>query len=169
MHEYACSLMSNSFWPHDCSLPGSSVHGVSQARILEYQLGCQFVLQGVLLTQGSSLYLLSLLHWLASPLPLPPPGKPIITAERLASWPPISSAMVHSISVRHQHVNLIQEEPQGLVQGIKLQKPFLNASNIACCLWLQKFTDIKTSQISGYLSCCLWCSERTLNQGQRGL
>ena len=29
----------------DCSLPGSSVHGISQARILEW-LGCHFLLQG---------------------------------------------------------------------------------------------------------------------------
>ena len=131
------------FDPIDCSLPGSSVHGISEARILECQLGFQFFLWGIFPTQGSSLYLLSLLHWLASPLPLAPPGKPTVTAERLASQPPISSAMVCSISARHQHVNLIQEEPHGLVQDIKLQKPFLNTSIIACCLWLQKFIDIR--------------------------
>ena len=28
--------MSNSLRPHDCNLPGSSVHGVFQARILEW-------------------------------------------------------------------------------------------------------------------------------------
>ena len=36
--------------PMDCSPPGSSVHGVSQARILEW--GCHFLLQGISLTQG---------------------------------------------------------------------------------------------------------------------
>ena len=36
--------------PMDCSPPGSSVHGISQARILE--LGCHFFLQGIFLTQG---------------------------------------------------------------------------------------------------------------------
>ena len=36
--------------PIDCSPPGSSVHGISQARILE--LGCHFCLQGIFLTQG---------------------------------------------------------------------------------------------------------------------
>ena len=30
------SVMSNSLWPHGCSLPGSSVPGISQARILEW-------------------------------------------------------------------------------------------------------------------------------------
>ena len=37
----------------DCSLPSSSVHGISQARILEW--GCHFLLQGIFLTQGSNL------------------------------------------------------------------------------------------------------------------
>ena len=30
------SVMSNSLWPMDCSLPGFSAHGISQARILEW-------------------------------------------------------------------------------------------------------------------------------------
>ena len=30
------SVVSNSLQPHDCSLPGSSVHGILQARILEW-------------------------------------------------------------------------------------------------------------------------------------
>ena len=32
----ACAVMSNSLYPMDCSLPGSSVRGVFQARILEW-------------------------------------------------------------------------------------------------------------------------------------
>ena len=32
----AFSAMSDSFWPMDCSPPGSSVHGISQTRILEW-------------------------------------------------------------------------------------------------------------------------------------
>ena len=31
-----CSVMYNSLEPHDCSLPGSSVRGILQARILEW-------------------------------------------------------------------------------------------------------------------------------------
>ena len=31
-----CSVVSNSFRPMNCSLPGSSVHGISQVRILEW-------------------------------------------------------------------------------------------------------------------------------------
>ena len=31
-----CKVVSNSLRPHDCSLPGSSVHEISQARVLEW-------------------------------------------------------------------------------------------------------------------------------------
>ena len=37
--------------PMDCSPPGSSVHGILQARILE---SCHSLLQGIFLTQGSN-------------------------------------------------------------------------------------------------------------------
>ena len=43
--------------PMDCSLPGSSVHEILQARIL-----------GWVATQGSNLHLLNLLHWQAGSL-----------------------------------------------------------------------------------------------------
>ena len=33
---FRCQVVSNSCDPMDCSLPGSSVHGISQARILEW-------------------------------------------------------------------------------------------------------------------------------------
>ena len=58
----------------DCSLPGSSVHGISQVRILEK--AAHFLLQGIFPTQGSSPHHLSLLHWQEDSLPLAPPGKP---------------------------------------------------------------------------------------------
>ena len=40
----------------DCSLPDSSVYGISQARILEW--GCHFLPQRIFLTQGSNPHLL---------------------------------------------------------------------------------------------------------------
>ena len=46
--------------PMDCSPPGSSVHGISQARILEW-VAISF-LQGIFPTQGSNL---CLLYWQA--------------------------------------------------------------------------------------------------------
>ena len=44
----------------DRSLPGSSMHGIFQARILE--IGPHFFFQGILPAQGSNSYLLHLLH-----------------------------------------------------------------------------------------------------------
>ena len=52
--------------PMDYSLPGSSVHGIFQAR----KVGCHFLLQGIFPTQGSNRLLLILLHWQADSLPL---------------------------------------------------------------------------------------------------
>ena len=50
--------------PMDCSPPGSSIRGISQARILEWVV-ISFLTQGIFLTQGSNLHLLCLLRWQA--------------------------------------------------------------------------------------------------------
>ena len=62
--------------PVDCSQPGSSVHGILQAAVLEW--GCHALLQGIFLTQGSNLWLLHPLHWQVGSSRLAPPGKPIL-------------------------------------------------------------------------------------------
>ena len=59
--------------PVDCCPPGSSVHGILQARILQWVTMSS--------SRGSShprdqTHLLSLLHWQVDPLLLAPPGKP---------------------------------------------------------------------------------------------
>ena len=59
----------------DCSPPGSSVHGILQARILEWVvLPCLFT-WGIP-TQGSNLHLLHLLHWQEGISSLAQLGKP---------------------------------------------------------------------------------------------
>ena len=60
--------------PSNCSPPGSSVHGILQARILEW--ASRALLQGIFPTQGSNPGLLGHLHWQAGSLPLSPPRKP---------------------------------------------------------------------------------------------
>ena len=71
--------------PMDCSLPGSSVHGILQARILEWvsipfsKSRDRTYIQssvGIFPIQGQNLYLLCLLHWEAGSLPPVPPEKP---------------------------------------------------------------------------------------------
>ena len=64
--------------PMDHIPPGSSVHGILQARIL----GCHALLQGIFPTQGLNAWLLCLLQWQASSLLLAPPGKP----ESMCIW-----------------------------------------------------------------------------------
>ena len=59
----------------DCSLPGSSVHGTSQARILE--LVAISSSRGIFPTLGSNPRLLCLLHWQAGSLPPALCGKPV--------------------------------------------------------------------------------------------
>ena len=50
--------------PLDCSSPGSSVQGISQAKIVT-GVGCHFLLQGIFLHQGLNPHLL---HWQANSL-----------------------------------------------------------------------------------------------------
>ena len=57
--------------PMSCSPPGSSVHGIFQARILDWI--CHFLLQGIFPTQGLNS---RLLHFQVDSLPLVPSGKP---------------------------------------------------------------------------------------------
>ena len=60
--------------PMDRSLPGSSVHGILQARIRG--VSCHTLLQGIFPTQRSNLHLFCLLHPQAASIPLVPSGKP---------------------------------------------------------------------------------------------
>ena len=61
--------MSPSWEPMDCSLPGSSVHWISQ----NTGIGYFFLFQGIFLTLGSNQYLLD---WQADFLPLSHQGSP---------------------------------------------------------------------------------------------
>ena len=59
--------------PVDCSLPDSSVHGILQARILEW---VAMPFSRTFPTPGLNPPLLCLLHWQVGSLPLVTPGKP---------------------------------------------------------------------------------------------
>ena len=62
--------------PMDCSPPGSSVHGILQAIILEWVAMPSSREKGIFPTQGLNLHLLRLLHWPVGSLPVMLPGKP---------------------------------------------------------------------------------------------
>ena len=51
-------VMSDSLWPHDCILPGFSIHGIFQGK--STGVGCHFFLQGIFPTKGLNP---NLLHW----------------------------------------------------------------------------------------------------------
>ena len=69
------TVLSDCLRPLDCSLPGSSVQGILQARILGW-VAISFS-RGSSPPRGSNLRLSCLLHWQADSLPLDPPGKPV--------------------------------------------------------------------------------------------
>ena len=74
---HACSVAQSCLSlcdPIDCSLSGSSVHEIFQAKILEW-VAISFS-RGIFPTQGLSLCLLHLLHWQADSLPLSHLGNP---------------------------------------------------------------------------------------------
>ena len=56
----SCPTLCN---PMDCSLPASSVHGILQAKILEWVGVSIPFYRGVFLTEGSNPHVLCLLHW----------------------------------------------------------------------------------------------------------
>ena len=60
--------------PMDCSLPGSSVHGISQARILEWVAMSSS--RGSSQPRDQTLVSYTYLHWHVGSLPLAPSGKP---------------------------------------------------------------------------------------------
>ena len=68
---HSCSTLCK---PMDYSSPGSSVHGIIQAKVLKWV--AIFSSRGLFPTQGANPWLLCLLHWQAGSLPLAPPGKP---------------------------------------------------------------------------------------------
>ena len=83
MHACMCAKSLQSYStlcdPKDCSLLGSSVHGILQTRTATPDwVDCHAFFQGIFPTQGMNLNLLSVLHWQVGSLPLAPPGKPLL-------------------------------------------------------------------------------------------
>ena len=76
MHAKSLQLCPTLCDPMDYSQPGSSVHGILRARVLEW--GFHTLPQGIFPTQESNPRLLRLLCWQACSFSLAPPGKPIL-------------------------------------------------------------------------------------------
>ena len=87
----SCPTLCN---PMDCCPPCFAFYGLLPTMLLSpldspgenTGVGCRALLQGIFLTQGSSLCLLCLLHWQAGSLPLVPPGKPCDPLYTSVKW-----------------------------------------------------------------------------------
>ena len=77
----------------DCSLPGSSVHGILQARMLEWVAMPSS--RGSSWTKRSKPHLVGLLHWQASSIPISPPRK---------RWSPTISFSVWLLKIGPSHI-----------------------------------------------------------------
>ena len=75
LHAKSLQLCPILYDPVDCSLPGSSVHGILQARILEWVAMPSS--RGIFPNQGLNPHLLCLLHWQVGSSPPAPHRKPI--------------------------------------------------------------------------------------------
>ena len=81
--------------PMDCSLAGSAVCGILQARIL--------LLQGIFSTQGLNP---SLLHWQADSLPLAPRGKPLMTFSSVQSLSHVRLSVIPWTAARQASLSI---------------------------------------------------------------
>ena len=87
---FSCSVLSESLQPRGLYYPpGSTVHGTSQARMLEW-VAISFS-RGIFLTQGSNLHLLHLLQWQVDSLPLCHLGSPNSSSREVKIVPSTAS------------------------------------------------------------------------------
>ena len=111
--------------PMDRSPPRSCVHGISQARILEWVAVPSS--RGIFPTQGSNLHLLCLLHWQTGSLPPAPPGKSKRVSEmaksRKLSW------MNFGLEIWRSPEEIPTEKLKYLFWGIKLGRGKSGAGN----------------------------------------
>ena len=141
-----CSVISDSLQLHGLnSPPGSSVHGIFQARILE-RIALSFF-RGSSLTQRSNPHLLHLLRWQANSLLLVPPGKPSSHMKTLTKF---TQEALHD---SNQSINLLNSE----VSAVFLQTVLQNRMAL----------DILTFQGDTYAiihtECCVFIPDESSN------
>ena len=87
--------------PMDYSPPGSSFHGILQARILEW--GAISYSRGSSRTQGSNPSLLHLLHWQVSSSPLCHQGSPTVCIPYCTLYDTVQQLYLKSIILKRDH------------------------------------------------------------------
>ena len=130
-----CATLCN---PMNCSPPGSSVHGISQARILEWVTISYS--KGFFSTQRLNPPLSRLLHWQGDSLPLCHLGSPSIKSDRKANNVRLEKGV--RTSMKRKKVNYIycSKSHNHKLTSQKCHFPFLYQKRcIPCCL--RTFTD----------------------------
>ena len=133
MHTKSLQSCPTLYKPRECTPLGSSVHGILQARILEWVL-CPP--QGDLPTQGLNPYLLCLLHWQEGSSPLIPPAKPWTYALFINKSQAQTSSQVKSLD--HNHISAWTQTPCfGLLAVLSLRARLASLAHSmqihACC------------------------------------
>ena len=77
--------------PMDCSIPGSSVHGIFPGK--DTGVGSHSLLQGIFPTQGLNP---GPLHWQADSLPSEPPGKSCVIIQHLSIYIGLAKTFIWS-------------------------------------------------------------------------
>ena len=135
------SAVSDSFNPVDCSPPGSSAPGISQARILEW---AAISPQGIFPTQGWKLHLLCLLHPQVDSLPLEPPGKPLRKFIRCSILYITHSIFLYHGTHLYYHLRgIIQKENSGQLSHRSLQIHLVGDGFLQSC-WVPDFFPLET-------------------------
>ena len=135
----------------DCSLPGSSAHGIFQARIWNWVVISH---SRVFPTQGSNLHLLSLLHWQKNSLPLHHLKLKSLSRVRLFAtpWTVAQQAPLSMGFSRQEHWSGLPFPPPGDLpdSGIEHRSPALQADALTfeppgkpifACLYIYNFSD----------------------------
>ena len=131
--------MSDSCDPMDCCSPGSSVHGILQARILEWVAMASS--RGSSWPRDRTHVSLCLLHWQARSLPLVPPGTTPTThfTSTIASLPLSVCSVTQLCSI---HWNPMHCSPPGFpVHGISQARKleWVSRGSFRLRNWIQAF------------------------------
>ena len=166
VHAMPCQLCLTLCNPIDYSSPGFSVHGILQARILEWI--------AMPASRGSSwprdqIWVSCLLHWQAGSLPLVPPGKPpgFYPPHSLKKEDTCKNLKFHSITfssmLLHHHAFLFLSKTKLCFTAFRICFCIIFYWNIAhsqCCVsfrWQQSDSVIHTSiYIHMYMYICIF-------------
>ena len=99
-----------------CSPPGSSVHGIFQARIPKWVAISSS--RGMFLTQDQTCVSYSLLRWQVGSLPLTPPGNPrYFNSDLLKQCISYKGASQVALVVKNPFPSAIEVQDVGLIPG----------------------------------------------------